>query len=120
MKFNYCKDFPEKSGFFPEYCFQFTLTEDEVLKVKHRYAITPDWMMRVFESSSGDSQFQMPAALRIIEKATNCDEVDLGINYKEKYDELVKLLKPHQIDDEMSPSTTLKMILRYSRINEKV
>ena len=72
-------------------------------------------MRQVFESSSGDSQYQIPAALRIIEEATNCDEVDLGIDYKKKYDELVKLLKPHQIDDDMSPSTTLKMILRYAK-----
>ena len=115
MKFNYCKDFSEKSGFFPEYRFHFTLTEDEVQKVKHKYFICPDWMMKMFESSSGDSQYQIPAALRIIEEAAYCDEVDLGINYKEKYDELVKLLKPHQIDDEMSPSTTLKMILRYAK-----
>lgn len=115
MKFNYYKEFSKNSGFFPAYHFQFTLTEDEVRKVKHRYAITPDWMMQVFESSSGDSQFQIPAALRIIDEATNCEKVDLGINYKEKYDELVKLLKPHQIDDEMSPSTTLKMILRYAK-----
>lgn len=115
MKFNYYKERSETSGFYQNHHFQFTLTEDETQKVIHKYTIPPEWMMRMFESSSGDSQYQIPAALRIIEEAANCDEFDLGIDYKQKYEELVKLLKPHQIDDEMSPSTTLKMILRYSK-----
>lgn len=66
MKFNYCKERSETSGFYQNHHFQFTLTEDEVQKVNHRYAIPPDWMRQVFESSSGDSQYQIPAALRII------------------------------------------------------
>jgi hypothetical protein len=41
-------------------------------------------------------------------------DVDLGIDYKKKYEELVELLEPHKIDD-MPPETTLKMILQYGK-----
>ena len=57
----------------------------------------------------------MLASLRILQDVVDGERVDLGINYKEKYDELVELLKPHKLEDNMSHSTTLKMILKYAK-----
>lgn len=31
------------------------------------------------------------------------------------YEELVELLNPYKIDDDMPPATTLKMVLKYSK-----
>ena len=52
---------------------------------------------------------------RIIRDAVVDEGVDLGINYKQKYEELVELLNPYKIDDDMPPVTTLKMVLKYSK-----
>ena len=57
----------------------------------------------------------MYASLRILQEAVKDENVDLGINYKQKYEELVELLKPHKLEDDMSPATTLKMILKYHK-----
>lgn len=115
MKFDYCKEIGENNGFYPVHRFQFTLTEDEVRKVTHKYAFTPNWMSDVFEYSPTSEPYQMLASLRILQDVVDGERVDLGINYKEKYDELVELLKPHKLEDNMSPSTTLKMILKYAK-----
>jgi hypothetical protein len=115
MKFDYCKEIEAHNGFCPVYRFHFTLNEDEVRKVLHKYVITLNWMSDVFEYSSTSEPYQMLASLRILQDAVDGERVDLGINYKEKYDELVELLKPYKIEDDMSPSTTLKMILKYAK-----
>ena len=53
--------------------------------------------------------------MRILQDALCDDNVDLGTNYKEKYEELAKLLKPHKLEDDMEPAVTLKMILKYGK-----
>ena len=115
MKFDYCKVM-ENNGFYPVHRFHYTLDEDDVRKVLHKYVYPTNWMSDVF----GDFKLTYPsykigASLRFLQDAL-CDEnVDLGTNYKEKYEELVELLKPHKLEDDMSPATTLKMILKYHK-----
>jgi hypothetical protein len=120
MKFDYCKETSLPGCGAPSstpytYHFQFSLSCDEVRKVTHKYAFTPNWMSDVFEYSPTSEPYQMLASLRILQDVVDGERVDLGINYKEKYDELVELLKPYKIEDDMSPSTTLKMILKYAK-----
>jgi hypothetical protein len=119
MKFVYYKDlFSANNGYFPEHHFRYTLCEDDVRKVMHKYAYSPEWMRSLFENfeySPTDRPPKIGASLRILQDAL-CDEnVDLGTNYKAKYEELVKLLEPHKLEDDMEPSTTLKMILKYGK-----
>jgi hypothetical protein len=112
MKFDWYREL-NNNKFYPEYHFKFSLDEDEVRKVTHKYGKDEEWMRDAFEYSKPDDPYQMYAALRILQDATNDNRVDLGTNYKQKYEELVELLKPHKIDNDMSPTTTLKMILKY-------
>jgi hypothetical protein len=42
------------------------------------------------------------------------NNIDLEIDYKQKYEQLVELLEPHKIDN-MPPETTLKMLLKYNK-----
>jgi hypothetical protein len=53
-------------------------------------------------------------ALEIVRQAyiKNNKEIDLGLNYKEKYKEIEALLEPYKIDN-MDPVATLKMLLKY-------
>ena len=118
MKFDYCKeDLSADNGYVPVYHFHYTLNEDDVRKVSHKYAYTPEWMRSLFENfeySPTDHPNKIGASLRILQDALWDENVDLGTNYKKKYEELVELLEPHKIDASMEPSTTLKMILRYN------
>ena len=109
MKFDYYKD-----TFSNEYTFQFTLTGDETRKVYHQYDIDSQQMLSdTFEYSGTEKYYKMLASIELIRQSLSSENIDLGINYKKKYDELVELLEPHKIDGSMSPSTTLKMILKY-------
>ena len=106
MKFDYIKVISEKT-FTPEYHFQYSLTEDELRKVFHKYSTS----FSIFT----DEKIIKGLSVNIIRDAMIDDVVDLGINYKQKYEELVELLNPYRIDDDMPPVTTLKMILKYSK-----
>lgn len=118
MKFDYCKDLSADNGYFPVYHFRFTLDEDDVRKVLHKYAYPPEWMTSVFENfgyTPKDHPYKIGASLRFLQDALCDEDVDLGTNYKEKYEELAELLKPHKLEDDVSPATTLKMILKYHK-----
>jgi len=118
MKFDHCKDLSADNGYFPVYHFRYTLDEDDVRKVLHKYAYPPEWMSGVFDAfqyTPSNHPHKIGSSLRILQDALFDENVDLGTNYKEKYEELVELLEPHRIDDSMEPSTTLKMILRYHK-----
>ena len=71
-------------------------------------------MEQVFGNPSTDKYYKLLASIEIIRDALSWDKIDLGIDYKKKYDELVELLEPHKIDD-MPPETTLKMLLKYNK-----
>lgn len=117
MKFNWCREL-KHNKLYPEYHFKFSLDEDEFQKVIHKYGLGNEWIWDAFDGYSAldvDTPQQMYASLRILQDATIDNRVDLGINYKQKYEELVELLNPHKIDDDMSPVTTLRMILRYHK-----
>jgi hypothetical protein len=116
MKFDYCAEIVSEKYFFPAYHFRYTLTEDEVKKVLHKYGDNKrNYMNEVFEYSSLDQHYKAGIALGLIRDTLLGDtDVDLGIDYKKKYEELVELLEPHKIDD-MPPETTLKMILQYAK-----
>jgi hypothetical protein len=115
MKFDYCAEFLSEN-YLPAYHFRYTLTEDEVRKSLHKYGNSRiNWMNEVFEYSSLQEPYKAEIALGLIRDTLLGDsDVDLGIDYKKKYEELVKLLEPHKIDD-MPPETTLKMILQYGK-----
>lgn len=68
-----------------------------------------------FNSSPNEHPYKMYASVGILQEVVKNENVDLGTNYKEKYEELVELLKPHKLEDDMSPTTTLKMILKYHK-----
>ena len=61
-----------------------------------------------------DEIYKILSSIELIRDTISSDKVDLGIDYKKKYEELVELLEPHKIDD-MPPETTLKMILKYNK-----
>ena len=108
----------ENNGFYPVHRFHYTLDEDAVRKVLHKYVYPLEWMSDVFDAfqySPSDHPDKIGASLRILQDALCDKNVDLGTNYKEKYEELVELLKPHKLEDDMSPATTLKMILKYNK-----
>jgi len=118
MKFDHCKDLSADNGYFPVYHFRYTLDEDDVRKVLHKYSYPPEWMSDVFDIfqySPSDNRYKIGASLRILQYALWDENVNLGTNYKEKYEELAELLKAHKIDEGMSPATTLKMILKYHK-----
>lgn len=114
MKFDYCRNLSADKGYVPIFHFQYTLSIDEVQKALHKYGYSLEWMT-IFDYSPTDHPHKIRSSLGIIQDALCDKNVDLGTNYKEKYEELVELLKPHKIDDDMSPTTTLKMILRYHK-----
>jgi hypothetical protein len=117
MKFEYGK-YLSANIYLPVYDFRYTLDEDDVRKVLHKYAYPPEWMSAVFDAfqySPSNHPDKIEASLRILKDALCDKNVDLGTNYKEKYEELVELLQPHKLEDDMSPATTLKMILKYHK-----
>lgn len=114
MKFDWCREL-NNNKFYPEYHFKFSLSEDEIRKVTHKYGKNEEWIRDSFVYSKLDGPHQMYASLRILQDAITDTPIDLGTNYKQKYEELVELLKPYKIDGDMSPATTLKMILKYHK-----
>jgi hypothetical protein len=114
MNFDYAAEISHNKHY-PEYHFHFTLTQDEVYRVIHKYDFDKQtYMEQVFGNSSTDKYYKLLASIEIIRDALSWDKIDLGIDYKKKYDELVELLEPHKIDD-MPPETTLKMLLKYNK-----
>ena len=107
MKFYYDRD-----SFEHIHNFIFSLTENEIRKVYHKYGAS--YNDRVFLDPLTSETYKIGHFIRLIHDAFSDDgKVDFGIDYKKKYEELVELLKPYKLEDDMSPSTTLKMILKY-------
>jgi len=107
MKFHY-----EKQSLELIHNFSFSLTENEIRKVYHKHGTS--YNDRVFLDPLTSEPYKICHSIRLLQDAFSDDgKVDLGIDYKEKYEELVELLKPYKLEDDMSPSTTLKMILKY-------
>ena len=120
MKFDYCKEVSlpgcSPSSSFPyTYHFQFSASCNEIEKVFHKYGIA--YRHRIddaLKSRSKNDPYAIQWSLALLQDVFSDDgRVDLGIDYKKKYEELVELLKPYKLEDDMSPSTTLKMILKY-------
>lgn len=109
MKFDYCAELGVR-----EYCFQFILTDDEIRNFQHKYGCY-DLMKFSSDYHILSESHKIYTSIRLIEDALIEEKVDLGINYKKKYEELVDLLNPHKIDASMEPATTLKMILKYGK-----
>ena len=117
MKFDYCKimTLPGHGTHSYRYHFQFFMSYEEIEKVYHKYGYKDiDSFMSLFVTKA-DDVYKILAFIEIIRDAISSDKVDLGIDYKKKYEELVELLEPHKIDESMEPSTTLKMILKYNK-----
>jgi hypothetical protein len=115
MNFDYTAGISHNKHY-PEYYFHFTLTQDEVYKVIHKYDFDKrTYMEQVFGNSSTDKYYKLLASIEIIRQSLSSEDVDLGIDYKKKYEELIELLEPHKIDESMEPSTTLKMLLKYNK-----
>jgi len=121
MKFDYCKETSlpgcgAPSSYPYTYHFQFSLSYDEIRKVYHKYGYEDiDSFISTFGANM-DEIYKILASIKLIRDAISSDKVDLGIDYKKKYEELVELLEPHKIDN-MPPETTLKMILKYNDLH---
>jgi hypothetical protein len=114
MNFDYTAEISH-TKIYPEYHFTFTLTQDEVYKVIHKYDFDKrTYMEQVFENSGTGKYYKLLASIELIRQSLSSEDVDLGVDYKKKYEELVELLEPHRIDD-MPPATTLKMLLKYNK-----
>jgi len=120
MKFDYCREVSlpgsgPSSSFPYTYHFQFSLSSNEIEKVLHKYGIARNIsVIDALECGSNNDPYKILWSLTLLQDAFSDDgKVDLGIDYKKKYEELVELLKPYKLEDDMSPSTTLKMILKY-------
>jgi hypothetical protein len=107
MKFDYY------SGENFEYKFNFTLTENEIRKHFHKHGLTYRFGSNLFPPNTLE-YYKILHSLEMIRENIDDNNIDLGIDYKRKYDELVELLEPHKIDN-MPPETTLKMLLKYSK-----
>jgi hypothetical protein len=120
MKFDYCRETSlpgcgAPSSYPYTYHFQFSLSYDEIRRVYHKYGYEDiDKFITLF-TVNVDDYYKILASIEIIRDTLSGDKIDLGIDYKKKYDELVELLEPHKIDESMEPSTTLKMILKYNK-----
>ena len=118
MKFDYCKEVSlpgsgASSSFPYTYHFQFSLSYNEIEKVLHKYGAQRN-IDDIIEYGGKNEPHMIQLSLKLIQDTfTDDGKVDLGIDYKKKYEELVELLKPYKLEDDMSPSTTLKMILKY-------
>lgn len=113
MKFDYCNERSVETGYQSVYHFRYTLTRDEIIKTLWKYGDNPERFDLQF--STAPLNCQMNASLGLIRDSFFDDEIDLGIDYKKKYEELAELLKPHKLEDNMEPATTLKMILKYGK-----
>ena len=111
MKFDYCRGVEELT-YLPEYYFKFALTEDEVEKVLHKHGTAYRFEYDLFPPSI-DENHKIWTSIQLITECFSGDKPDLGVDYKKKYEELCELLEPHRIDEDMSPATTLKMLLKY-------
>jgi hypothetical protein len=109
MKFYYDRDSLELI-----HNFSFSLTENEIRKVYHKNGTSYD-TVEIFLDPLPSESYKIWKFIRLIQDSldNDMDKVNLDFNYKKKYEELVELLKPHKLEDDMSPSTTLKMILKY-------
>jgi hypothetical protein len=108
MKFDY---YSENFG----YIFSFSLTENELRNYLHKRGISYNYTFGLgLFPPNASKDYKILASTEIIRDALSSDKVDLGINYKRKYEEIVELLEPHKIDD-MPPETTLKMLLKYNK-----
>lgn len=114
MNFKFYKEISEKTGYFPVYHFQFSVDDLDIRKVAHKHGMDPSKIDHIYATSG--SPHQIWTSLNILHDlmGDNNDDVDLGFNYKKKYIELANLLEPYRIDD-MTPATTLKMILKYHK-----
>jgi hypothetical protein len=111
MKFDYAATITSNTLY---HNFHFTLTQDEVYNVIHKYDFDKKtYMEQVFGNPSTDKYYKLLASIEIIRDALSFVKVDLGFDYKKKYEELCELLEPHRIDEDMSPATTLRMLLKY-------
>ena len=123
MKFNYYTEVL-KNTYSQEYNFHFSLTEGEIRRTLHTRGLTLDFIYGLFPPDSPDD-YRMRASIEIIRDSLYGENVDLGIDYKKKYEELVELLEPYKEElvellepckiDDMPPKTTLKMILKYNK-----
>ena len=113
MKFDFYCERSAETAYQEIYHFHYTLTRDEIEKTLWNHG---DNLERFnFHFPLAPLNYKMSASLGLIRESFLDDEVDLGINYKKKYEELSELLKPYRIEENMEPSTTLKMILKYSK-----
>jgi hypothetical protein len=121
MIFDYCKEVSLPgciSASVPyTYHFQFSLSYEEVRKSLHKRGYNDDnidyFINDLGKNSNLPKEHKILSSIGIIRDTLSIDKVDLGIDYQKKYEELVELLKPYKLEDDMSPSTTLKMILKY-------
>ena len=112
MNFNYnceCSMPPMKTV----YHFHYALDESDITRILWKYGDTPGRFSLNFSTLSPPQQSSL--AFACIRDSIADDNVDLGINYKKKYEELAELLNPYKLEDDMEPSTTLKMILKYCK-----
>jgi hypothetical protein len=114
MKFDYATT-TTPVAFYPQCNFHFTVTENEIRKFLHKRGLTYDYVYGLLFPPTAPDDYKILASIEIIRDALSSDKVDLGVDYKKKYEELVELLEPHKIDESMEPSTTLKMILKYNK-----
>ncbi len=110
MEFDYHKEI-STTYYIPTYDF-FRITVDEIRSVVHKFGISNiENYEEIFKYGDNNLPGKRALVLKLLQECNMDYNVDLGINYKEKYEELTELLEPHKID-EMPPSTTLKMILK--------
>lgn len=95
-----------------DYTFHFLLNFDEVDRVLHKYGQNNTSFMRCFIDSNVNTDYKIFSAIEMIRNTISSNQINLGIDYKKEYEELVNLLEPYKIDDSMRPQTTLKMILK--------
>lgn len=111
MKLAYSK---ESSGRL--HLFTFILDDYEVSDPLSDRAYPHDAMDAFMYAPGLQEKDRIGFALGIIKEAYLKDnkekDMDLGLNYKEKYKEMEELLEPYKIDN-MDPITTLKMLLMY-------
>ena len=60
MKFDWCRELNNNKSY-PEYHFKFSLSEDDIRKVTHKYGKDEEWIRDVFEYSRPDNPYQMYA-----------------------------------------------------------
>jgi len=114
MKFDYARTYSLQNSFWPEYNFKFVIKESEILDVCNRHGRDLLWVDHTLQIANDNTKKCFASFL--IQQSIGPIKNDLDIvDYKVKYQELVDLLEPHKIDDDMSPATTLKMILKYHK-----